>query len=45
MNKSQLQDEILAIIRTFFNDKKALQKIHRFLLSEIYEEPATEKNF
>ena len=39
MNKSQLQDEILAIIRTVFDDKKALQKIHAFLLSEVYEEP------
>lgn len=43
MNKNQLQNEILAIIRTVFDDKKALQKIHAFLLSEIYEEPEPEE--
>ena len=43
MNKGQLQNEILAIIRTVFDDKKALQKIHAFLLSEIYEEPEPEE--
>ncbi len=42
MNKSQIQNEILAIIRTVFEDEKALQKIHTFLLSEIYEEPQPE---
>ena len=43
MNKNQLQKEILAIIRTVWEDKKALQKIHSFLLSEIYEELEPEK--
>lgn len=43
MNKSQLQNEILAIIRTVFDDKKALEKIHAFLIAEIYEEPEPEK--
>ncbi|WP_297090987.1 UPF0158 family protein [uncultured Draconibacterium sp.] len=38
MNKGQLQNEILAIIRTVFDDKKALEKIHTFLLAEIYAE-------
>lgn len=43
MNKNQLQNEILAIIRTVFDDKKALEKIHAFLIAEIYEEPEPEK--
>ena len=43
MNKNQLQNEILAIIKTVFDDKKALQKIHAFLLSEVYEEPQPEE--
>ena len=43
MNTNQLQGEILAIIKTVFEDKKALQKIHAFLLSEIYEEPEPEE--
>lgn len=43
MNKAQLQNEILAIIRVVFDDKKALQKIHTFLLSEVYEEPESEE--
>lgn len=43
MNKNQLQNEILAIIRTVFDDKKALQRIHAFLLAEIYEEPKAEE--
>ena len=43
MNKTQLQNEILAIIRTVFDDKKALEKIHAFLIAEIYEEPEPEK--
>ena len=43
MNKNQLQNEILAIIRTVYDDKNALQRIHDFLLAEIYEEPKTEK--
>jgi hypothetical protein len=43
MNKGQLQNEILAIIKTVFEDKKALQKIHSFLLAEIYEEPEPEE--
>ncbi len=43
MNKSQLQNEILAIIKTVFEDKKALLRIHEFLMSEIYEEPKPEE--
>ncbi|RIJ50418.1 hypothetical protein D1614_00300 [Maribellus luteus] len=43
MNKGQLQNEILAIIRTVFDNKKALEKIHTFLLTEIYEEPKPEE--
>ena len=39
MNKNQLQNEILGIIRTIFEDKNALEKIHHFLLEEIYVEP------
>jgi hypothetical protein len=39
MNTNQLQDEILAIIRTVFEDKKSLQKIHTYLMDEIYKEP------
>ena len=42
MNKNQLKNEILAIIRTVLEDKKALEKIHAFLLAEIYEEPESE---
>lgn len=43
MNTNQLQGEILAIIRTVFEDKKALHKIHAFLLTEIYEESELEE--
>ena len=43
MNKNQLQDKILAIIRTVFDDKKALERIHTFLMDEIYQEPEPEE--
>ena len=43
MNTNQLQGEILAIIKTVFEDKKALLRIHEFLMSEIYEEPKPEE--
>jgi len=43
MNTNQLQGEILAIIKTVFEDKKTLQKIHAFLLAEIYEESELEE--
>lgn len=39
MNPQQLLDEILSILYTAKEDKEKLQKIHRFLLDEIYEEP------
>jgi hypothetical protein len=43
MDTNQLRDEILAVIRTVFDDKTALQKIHTFLMDEIYEEPEEEE--
>ncbi len=43
MNKSQLQNEILAMIKMVFEDEKELEKIHAFLLEEIYQEPEPEK--
>lgn len=42
MNKNQLQNEILAIIRTVFEDKKALEKIHTFLMEEFFQESEPE---
>ena len=43
MNRSQLQGEILAIIKRVFEDKEELQKIHTFLMDEIYQEPEQEQ--
>ena len=43
MNTNQLQNEILRIIRMVFDDKKALEKIHAFLVEEIFEEPEPEE--
>ncbi|TLX74661.1 hypothetical protein E9993_12150 [Labilibacter sediminis] len=43
MNTNQLQNEILAIIRTVYDDKRALEKIHSFLMEEIYQEPEPEE--
>lgn len=43
MNLDTLQNEILGIIRTVFDDKEKLQKIHSFLLEEIYTEPGIEE--
>jgi len=37
MNKNRLLDEILAILRTVMEDKQKLEKIHQFLVDEIYE--------
>ena len=42
MNTKQLQNEILTIIKTVFEDKTALQKIHTFLKDEIYQETISE---
>ena len=39
MNAQQLLDEILPILRTVMDDKEKLEKIHQFLMNEIYEEP------
>ena len=39
MNAQQLLNEILPILSIVKEDKKKLEKIHRFLMDEIYEEP------
>ena len=43
MNTNQLQNEILSIIRMVFKDKRVLEKIHAFLMDEIYQEPEPEQ--
>ncbi|RLD25304.1 MAG: hypothetical protein DRI54_05185 [Bacteroidetes bacterium] len=40
MNPQQFLDEILPIINSVKEDKIKLEKIHRFLIDEIYEEPS-----
>ncbi len=35
-------DEILAVLRTVKDDKQKLEKIHKFIFDEIYEEPDEE---
>ncbi len=39
MNAQQLLNEILPILSTVREDKKKLEKIHKFLMDEIYEKP------
>jgi len=39
MNPQQLLNEILPILHSVKEDKQKLEKIHRFLRDEIYEEP------
>ncbi len=39
MNAQQLLNEILPILSTVREDKKKLEKIHKFLMDKIYEEP------
>ena len=43
MNAKQLMNEILAILRTIQNDKNKLEKLHQFIVDEIYEEPEQEE--
>lgn len=39
MNTKQLQDEILAMLKSAFEDKSSLERIHSFLKEEICKEP------
>lgn len=39
MKKNELMDEILAVLQLVKDDSKSLEKIHEFLMEEIYEEP------
>ena len=39
MNPQQLLNEILPILHSVKDDKRKLEKIYRFLMDEIYEEP------
>ncbi len=43
MNHQQLLNEVLAVLHTVKDDKAKLEKIHQFMLSEIYEEPEEEQ--
>jgi len=42
MNKKQLLEEVLAMLSTFREDKHKLQKVHTFMMNEVYEEPEQE---
>lgn len=43
MNTNQLMNEILAVLQTIQNDKHKLEKLHQFVVNEIYEEPEPEE--
>lgn len=43
MNTNQLMNEILAVLQTIRQDKNKLEKIHQFVMDEIYEEPEQEQ--
>ena len=43
MNKQQLLNEILAVLQTIQEDKSKLEKLHDFVMEEIYEEPPEPK--
>lgn len=39
MNATNLLDDILGMLRTFRDDRAKLEKLHKFIREEIYEEP------
>ncbi len=43
MNTEQLMNEILAVLQTIQNNRPKLEKLHQFVLNEIYEEPEPEE--
>ena len=43
MNTEQLMNEILAVLQIIQNNKRKLEKLHQFVMNEIYEEPEPEK--
>ena len=43
MNANQLMNQILAVLQTIQNDKNKLEKLYRFVVDEIYEEPEQEE--
>lgn len=43
MNKKELLDEILLMLRTVMEDYEKLEKIHRYMKDEIYEEMEEEE--
>jgi len=43
MNTNQLMNEILAVLQTIQQDKDKLEKLHQFVMDEIYEEPEKEQ--
>lgn len=43
MNKQQLLNDILAVLQTIMEDKPKLEKLHDFVIEEIYEEPSEPK--
>ena len=43
MNTEQLMNEILAVLQTIRNVKNKLEKLHQFVVDEIYEVPEPEE--
>lgn len=43
MNTNQLMNEILAVLQTIQQNKDKLEKLHQFVMDEIYEEPEKEQ--
>lgn len=43
MNEKQLMNEILAVLKTIQNNKPKLEKLHQFVINEIYEEPDSDE--
>lgn len=43
MNKQKLLDDILSVLQTIRDDKSKLEKLHNFVMEEIYEEPEDSK--
>ena len=43
MNTNQLMNDILAVLKMIQEDKPKLEKLHEFMMEEIYEEPEPEE--
>ena len=43
MNTDRLMNNILAILQSIQNDKDKLEKLHEFMMNEVYEEPKAEE--